>query len=265
MSAILRRALAGALFVATAVAGTATAAERIKVGISGGDAEIVWAEVKKVAAREGIDVQLVVFNDYTLPNAALDAGDLDANAFQHKPYLENQIRTKGYKLVAIGDTIVAPIGAYSRKVKSLADLPSGAQVGLPNDPSNGGRALLLLAQEKVIALKPGVGILPRVTDVVENPKKLRLRELDAAQLPRSLGDLDAAVINTNYATQAGLSPRRDAIAIEATDNNPYGNVIAVREKDREKPVLAKLVKAYQDPSIRSFILERFDGAMLPVW
>jgi len=266
MSAIIRRALAGALLVATAVAGTAVhAADRIKVGISGGDAEIVWAEVKKVALREGIDVQLVVFNDYTLPNAALDAGDLDANAFQHKPYLENQIKAKGYRLVAIGDTIVAPIGAYSRKVKSLADLPAGAQVGIPNDPSNGGRALLLLAAQKVIALKPGVGIVPRVTDVVDNPKKLRLREIDAAQLPRSLGDLDAAVINTNYATQAGLSPRRDAIAIEATENNPYGNVIAVREKDREKPVLAKLVRAYQDPSIRAFILQRFDGAMLPVW
>lgn len=264
MSVILRRALAGALLLATTVAG-AQAAERIKVGISGGDAEIVWAEVKKVAARQGIDVQVVVFNDYTLPNAALDAGDLDANAFQHKPYLENQIRTKGYRLVAIGDTIVAPIGAYSRKVKSLDALKPGAQVGIPNDPSNGGRALLLLAAQKVVALRPGVGILPRVTDIVDNPRKLRIRELDAAQLPRSLDDLDVAVINTNYATQAGLSPRRDAIAIEATADNPYGNVIAVREKDRERPVLAKLVQAYQDPAIRAFILERFDGAMLPVW
>lgn len=258
-----RFALAGALLLASATAGQA--AERVKVGISGGDAEIVWAEVKKVAARDGIDVQLVVFNDYTLPNAALDAGDLDANAFQHQPYLDHQVKAKGYRIVSIGATIVAPIGLYSRKVKAAAELPQGAQVGIPNDPSNGGRALLLLAGQKLITLKPGVGIVPRVTDVVDNPKKLRLRELDAAQLPRSLGDLDAAVINTNYATQAGLSPRRDAIAIEAVENNPYGNVIAVHERNRSNPLYARLVKAYQDPSIRTFILERFDGAQLPVW
>ncbi len=263
MSRFSRLALAGAVLLASATAGHA--AERLKVGISGGDQEIIWAEVKKVAARDGIDVQLVVFNDYTLPNAALDAGDLDANAFQHLPYLDNQVKTKGYRIVSIGRTIVAPIGLYSSRIKSLAELRQGAQVGIPNDPSNGGRALLLLAAEKQITLKPGVGIVPRVTDVVDNPKKLRLRELDAAQLPRSLGDLDAAVINTNYATQAGLSPRRDAIVIETVEDNPYGNVIAVQEKNRDKPVLQRLVKAYQDPSIRTFITERFDGAMLPVW
>lgn len=263
MSRFSRLALAGAVLLATAVAGHA--AERVKVGTSGGDQELIWAEVKKVAARDGIDVQVVVFNDYLLPNAALDAGDLDANSFQHQPFLDNQVKTKGYKIVSIGATILAPMGLYSRKVKQLSELRPGAQVGIPNDPSNGGRALLLLAGEKAITLKPGNGILPRVTDVVDNPKKLRLRELDAAQLPRSLDDLDAAVINTNYALQAGLSPRRDAIAIEKVEGNPYGNVIAVREKDREKPVLQRLVKAYQDPAIRDFINTRFDGAMLPAW
>jgi D-methionine transport system substrate-binding protein len=256
---------ATALAAALLAPSVALAADKVKVGVSGGDGEIIWQEVKKVAARDGIDVQVIVFNDYLLPNAALDAGDLDLNAFQHKPFLENQIKTKGYKLNAIGDTIVAPIGLYSKKVKTLAELKEGAQVGIPNDPSNGGRGLLLLAQEGLIKLKDGVGILPRVLDVTENPKKLKFREIDAAQLPRSLDDLDAAVINTNYAQQANLKPGRDSIAIETTKDNPYGNVIAVREKDKDNPLYRRVVKAYQDEAIRSFIKARFDGALLPVW
>lgn len=259
------------LFKATALAAAllapsvALAADKVKVGVSGGDGEIIWQEVKKVAEKDGIDLQVIVFNDYLLPNAALDAGDLDLNAFQHKPFLENQIKTKGYKITAIGDTVVAPIGLYSKKVKTLAELKEGAQVGIPNDPSNGGRGLLLLAQHGLIKLKDGVGILPRVIDVTDNPKKLKFREIDAAQLARSLDDLDAAVINTNYALQANLNPSRNAIAVETTKDNPYGNVIAVREKDKDNPLYRRVVKAYQDEAIRSFIKTRFDGALLPVW
>jgi D-methionine transport system substrate-binding protein len=244
---------------------SASAQERVKVGVSGGDGEVIWTKVKEVAKKQGLDVEVVVFNDYLLPNAALDAGDLDANAFQHKPFLDNQVKNRGYKIVAIGDTIVAPIGLYSNKVKTLAELPEGATVGIPNDPSNGGRGLLLLQQEKLIKLKDGVGILPSVRDVVENPKKLKFREIDAAQLPRSLPDLDAAVINTNYATQAKLRPGKDSIAIESTRNNPYGNVIAVRVADKDKAVLKKLVAAFQTDEVRQFITQRFDGAILPVF
>ena len=243
----------------------ASAQERVKVGVSGGDGEVIWAKVKEVARKQGIEVEVVVFNDYLLPNAALDAGDLDANAFQHKPFLDNQVKNRGYKIVAIGDTIVAPIGLYSNKFKTLGELPEGASVGIPNDPSNGGRGLLLLQQEKLIKLKDGVGILPSVRDVVENPKKLRFREIDAAQLPRSLPDLDAAIINTNYATQAKLRPGKDSIAIESTRNNPYGNVIAVRVADKDKPLLKKLVAAFQTDEVRQFITQRFDGAILPVF
>ena len=243
----------------------ASAQERVKVGVSGGDGEVIWAKVKEVARKQGLDVEVVVFNDYLLPNAALDAGDLDANAFQHKPFLDNQVKNRGYKIVAIGDTIVAPIGLYSNKFKTLGELPEGASVGIPNDPSNGGRGLLLLQQEKLIKLKDGVGILPSVRDVVENPKKLRFREIDAAQLPRSLPDLDAAIINTNYATQAKLRPGKDSIAIESTRNNPYGNVIAVRVADKDKPLLKKLVAAFQTDEVRQFITQRFDGAILPVF
>lgn len=244
---------------------SAAAQDRIKVGVSAGDGDVLWAKVKEVGKRQGLDIDVVVFNDYLLPNAALDAGDLDANAFQHKPFLDNQVKTRGYKIVAIGDTIVAPIGLYSSKVKSLAELREGATIGIPNDPSNGGRGLLLLQQEKLIKLRDGVGILPSVRDVTDNPRKIKFVEVDAAQLPRSLPDVDAAIINTNYATQAKLKPGKDSIAIEATQNNPYGNVIAVRAADKDKPVYKKLVATFQTDEIRQFILQRFDGALLPVF
>jgi D-methionine transport system substrate-binding protein len=253
-----------ALALAVGPAG-ALAQNRIKVGISGGDGELIWAKVKEVAKRQGLEVDVVVFNDYLLPNAALDGGDLDANAFQHKPFLENQVKARGYKIVPIADTIVEPIGLYSEKLKKIGDLPQGASIGIPNDPSNGGRGLLLLQQQGLIKLRDGVGILPSVRDVVENPKKLKFRELDAAQLPRSLPDLDAAVINTNYALEAKLNPAKDAIAIESRVNNPYGNVIAVRAADKDRPVFKTLIAAYHSDEVRQFILKQFDGAILPVF
>jgi D-methionine transport system substrate-binding protein len=243
----------------------ATAQTHLKVGVSGGDGELIWTKAKELALRQGIDVQVVVFNDYLLPNAALDAGDLDANAFQHRPFLENQVKSRGYKIVAIANTIVEPIGLYSRKVTKIAALPSGAAIGIPNDPSNGGRGLLLLQQQGLIKLRDGAGILPSVRDITENPKKLKFRELDAAQLPRSLPDLDAAVINTNYALQAKLHPAKDAIALESRVNNPYGNVIAVRAADKDKQVFKILIAAYQSEEMRQFILHQFDGAILPIF
>jgi D-methionine transport system substrate-binding protein len=243
----------------------AAAPDHVKVGVSAGDGELIWAKVKEVAKRQGLEVDVVVFNDYLLPNAALDAGDLDANAFQHRPFLENQIKSRGYHIVAIADTIVEPIGLYSLKVKSVAALTDGSSIGIPNDPSNGGRGLLLLQSQGLLKLREGVGILPSVRDIVANPRHFRFHELDAAQLPRSLPDLDAAVINTNYALQARLNPGRDAIAIESRTNNPYGNVIAVRAGDKDRPVFKTLVAAYQSEEVRQFILTRFDGAILPVF
>ncbi|WP_407158055.1 MetQ/NlpA family ABC transporter substrate-binding protein [Bradyrhizobium sp. STM 3557] len=242
-----------------AFAAPALGDQKIKVGISGGDAEILWAKVKEIAAKDGLDITVVVFNDYLLPNAALDAGDLDANAFQHKPFLENQIKARGYKITPVADTIVAPIGLYSRKVKAVDGLKPGASIGIPNDPSNGGRALLLLQAEKLIKLRDGVGLLPTVLDVSDNPKKLQFREIDAAQLPRSLDDVDAAVINTNYAVPAGLIPGKDSIAIESPVNNPYNNFIAVRERDKDAPWVAKLVHAFQNDTIRQLIKDKLPG------
>ncbi|MCK1465246.1 MetQ/NlpA family lipoprotein [Bradyrhizobium sp. 2] len=248
------------LFAALALLATpAFADQKLKVGISGGDAEIIWATVKEIAAKDGLDIQVVVFNDYLLPNAALDAGDLDANAFQHKPFLDNQIKTRGYKIIPVGETIIAPIGFYSRKAKSVAEIKDGASIGIPNDPSNGGRALLLLQNEKLIKVKEGVALLPTALDVVDNPKKLKLREIDAAQLPRSLDDVDAAVINTNYAVPAGLIPVKDSIAMESPVNNPYSNFIAVRERDKDAAWVPKLVRAYQNDIIRQLIKDKLPG------
>lgn len=237
----------------------AMAADKIKVGIMGGDAEVLWAKAKEIAARDGLAINLVVFSDYLLPNEALQSGDLDANAFQHKPFLANQIKARGYKIVPVGETIVTPIGLYSKRVKAVGDLKDGAQIGIPNDPSNGGRALLLLQAEKLIRLKDGVGLLPTVFDVVDNPKRLKFQEVDAAQLPRSLEDLDAAVINTNYAVDAGLIPGKDSIAIESKVDNPYNNVIVVREADTVKPWVPKLVHAFQNDAIRQILKEQFPG------
>jgi D-methionine transport system substrate-binding protein len=212
-------------------------------------------------------VKVVEFNDYVQPNAALDAGDLDANSFQHRPYLDSQVKQRGYKLVNAGLTYISPLGVYSKKVKSVKDLPQGAKVAVPNDPSNENRALLLLQAQGVIKLKAGAGTNgsnATPLDVAENPKKIKLVELDAAQLPRALGDLDAASINTDYAVKAGLQPTKDAIAIEDL-KGPYANLIAVREQDRNQPWVKKLVAAYESDEVRKYIDTQFKGAIIPAF
>lgn len=246
--------------------GTAAHADQVvKVGTIAGPDEQTWAVVKKVAKREGLDIKIVTFNDYVQPNAALDAGDLDANSFQHQPYLDSQIKQRGYKIVTAGLTYISPIGIYSKKVKSVKDLQAGAKIAIPNDPSNENRALLLLQTQGLVKLKAGAGTNGNnatTLDVVDNPKKFKLLELDAAQLPRSLGDVDAAIVNTNYALAAGLSPAEDAIAREDV-HSPYANLIAVRTQDKDKPWVKKLVAAYHSPEVRDFLNTQFKGAMVP--
>ena len=260
----LGRALGFAL-AAAAMIGPALAAETIKLGVIGGEEEEIAEVAKKVAAGKGVDVEIVTFADYTLPNEALSRGDIDANAFQHKPYLDAQIAARGYKIVPAGFTIVEPIGLYSRKIKSIKDLPNGAQIGIPNDPSNGGRALNLLAGNGLIKLAPGKGLSPSVLDVTDNPKNLKFVELDAALLPKQLPDLDAAAINTNYALSAKLDPTKDALLQESRTNNPYGNFVAVRAGDENKPAIRALVAAYQSDEVKAFLAKRFQGAILPAW
>lgn len=258
-------ATVAALLVLALSSGAARAADKIKLGIMAGGEEEVAEVAKQVAAAHGLDVQLITFQDYALVNAALEAGDLDANAFQHKPYLDAQIAARGYHIVPIGFTIVEPMGLYARKVKRLDALPKGAKIGIPNDPSNGGRALNLLAANNLIALAPGKNLLPSPADIQGNPLGFKFIELDAAQLPRSLDDLDAAVINTDYAIDAGLDPRKDALVIEPRQNNPYGNFVAARAKDKDRADLKILVQAYQSKQVADFLDQRFKGAILPAW
>lgn len=252
-----------ALAAAATLAGAALAQDKpIKVGVTAGPHAQIFEQVKKVAERDGLKIQVVEFSDYVQPNAALAAGDLDANSYQHKPYLDQQVKDRGYKLVSAAYTVNFPIGIYSKKVKSLKDLKDGARFGIPNDPTNGGRVLLVLQDQGLIKLKPGAGLKATPLDVVENPKKIRFVELDAAQLPRSLDDLDASAINTNYAIPAGLNPGKDAIAQEGA-KSPYVNIIAVREQDKDKPWVAKLVKAYHSDEVRKFVQTEFKGAVVP--
>lgn len=251
---------AAALFAS----GAARADETIKVGVTGGPHAQLMDVVKTVAARNGLNIKIVEFSDYVQPNAALAGGDLDANSYQHEPYLQAQVKDRGYKIIKVADTVTFPMGIYSKRVKSLAALPTGAKIALPNDPTNGGRALLLLQKQGLIKLRADAGLKATPIDIVDNPKKLKIVELDAAQIPRSLGDVDAAAINTNFAMEAGLKPKQDAIAIE-DPNGPYVNIIAIREADRNKPWVAKLVAAYHSPEVKQYIETKFGGAVVAGW
>ena len=253
-------------YIAAALALSAgmAAAEDIKIGVSPGEHAEILEQVAPIAAAKGLNLDIVEFSDYVVPNTALADGDLQANSFQHVPYLENQIKDRGFDLVVVAKTITTPMGVYSSKLKSLGELADGATVAIPNDPTNGGRALLVLAEQGLITVNPDAGLVPTPLDITGNPKKLEFSELDAAQLPRALQDADAAVINTNYALDAGLSPKNDAIAMEKADS-PYANVIVVRAGDEGQPWVKALVEAYHSPEIKSFIETKYEGAVIPAW
>lgn len=254
------RLIAAALALSAGMA----AAEDIKVGVTPGEHAEILEQIVPLAAANGLNIDVVEFSDYVVPNTALADGDLHANSFQHVPFLENQIKDRGFDLVVVAKTITTPMGVYSSKLKSLDELPEGAEVAIPNDPTNGGRALLVLADEGVIKVNPDAGLVPTVLDITENPKNLKFRELDAAQLPRALEDADAAVINTNFALAAGISPREDSIAMEKADS-PYANVIAVRKGDEGAPWVKTLVEVYHSPEIKEYIETKYEGAVIPAW
>jgi D-methionine transport system substrate-binding protein len=236
----------------------------LKVGVTAGPHAQILEVVKKVAEKDGLKIQIVEFSDYIQPNVALNQGDIDLNSFQHLPYLENMIKDRKYDLVMLAKTITFPMGVYSKKIKSVKDLKDGALIAIPNDPTNGGRALALLEKAGLIKLKPGLGHKASVVDITENPKKLKIRELDAAQIPRSLDDLDLAAINTNYAMPAGLVPVKDALVLEDS-NSPYANIIAARGKDKENPQYKKFIKAYQSEEVKKFVNEQFKGSIVVAW
>ncbi len=263
-----RQLLQSAVALATSLqfsgAALAQDSKTYKIGVTAGPHAQLLEQVKKVAERDGLKLQIIEFSDFVQPNAALAAGDLDANSYQHKPYLDQQVKDRGYKITAVATTVNFPIAIYSKKVKALSELKDGARFGIPNDPTNGGRVLLLLQAQGLIKLKPEAGLKATPLDVTQNSKKLRFVELDAAQLARSLDDLDAAAVNTNFALAAGLSPTKDAIARE-TGNSPYAGVIAVREQDKAQPWVAKFIKAYQSPEVRAYVETEFKGALSPAF
>jgi D-methionine transport system substrate-binding protein len=238
--------------------------KEIKVGVTAGPHAEVMDEVKKEAAKQGINIKVVEFNDYVQPDTALANGDLDMNSMQHQPYLDNMVKKQGLKLTSIGKSIVVPMGIYSKKFTALDAVTDGATCAIPNDPSNGARALLLLQQAGLIKLKNGDAVDASITDITENRKNLKLVELDAAQIPLSLNDMDMACVNANYAIPAGLNPVKDALKVE-DKNSPFVNVIAVRTEDKDNASYKKVVEIYQSDAIKKFIEEHFKGSILPAF
>lgn len=221
----------------------------VRVGTIAGPETQLMTVAKKVALEKfGLHVKIIQFTDYNMPNQALADNQLDANAFQHYPYLLSQIKAHGYLFASVGDTFLYPMGLYSRTVKQLSDLPVGAKIAIPNDPSNEARALMLLQKAGLIGLKANVTINATMLDIMSNPKHFKIIELDAAQIPRVLKDVSLAAINTNYATPAGLSPVKNALYAEKT-NSPYMNLIVARAADKNETKIKELVEAYQSEPV----------------
>ena len=239
----------------------------IKIGVVGENNE-QWTPVIEAMAKEGITVELVKFADYSLPNRALNDGEIDLNAFQHKAYLANDIKDNGYKIEAIGDTIVAPLGVYSKKIADLSELKEGDTIAIPSDATNGGRALKVLESAGVIKVNPDAGYTPTLSDITENPKNIKFTEVEAANTPSLLPDVAAAVINGGHAVDNGLNPENDSIFLEKVQegtDNPYVNVIVARSEDKDNENYKKIVKAYQSDDVKKVIEDVYKGAYLPAW
>ena len=237
----------------------------IKVGASPVPHAEILEVVKPELAKEGIKLEIVEFNDYVQPNLATNDKEIDANFFQHEPYLKNFVTEHPeLKLANVLGVHVEPMGIYSHKIKNINEVKDGAQVSIPSDPTNGGRALLLLERAGLLKLKDGVGAAATVQDVVDNPKKLQFKEIEAPQLPRTLDDVDISVINTNWAMQADLVPTRDALIME-DKTSPYVNILVVRQGDENRPEIQALVKALHSETVKNFINDKYKGAIVPAF
>ncbi|MCH9769537.1 MAG: MetQ/NlpA family ABC transporter substrate-binding protein [Gammaproteobacteria bacterium] len=240
-------------------------ANQIKVGTIAGPETTIMEVAKKVALKKyGLHIKIVAFSDYNVPNAALNDGSIDANMFQHMPFLKTQIKARGYKIVPIGKVFIYPMGVYSDTLKSLSAIKAGAKVAIPNDPSNEGRALLLLQKAGLIKLKPGAGFDATPLDIINNPKHLQFIELDAAELARAMNDVAIAVINTNFAIPAGLSPSKDALYAE-DKHSPYANVVVVRIKDKNNKKALELVKALHSKAVLQTAKKIFGDGAIPAF
>jgi len=238
---------------------------KVKVGVmAGAEAQVAEVAAKVAKQQYNLDVELVTFTDYVTPNAALDDGSIDINAFQHKPYLDQQVKDRGYKLVTAGNSFVYPIAGYSKQVKSVDEIEDGARIAVPNDPTNLGRSLLLLEQQGLIELRDGADLLATVRDIVGNPKNITIVELDAAQLPRSLDDVAISIINTTYASSINLTPERDGIFVEDKES-PYVNLIVARKDNVEAANVQNFVKAYQTDEVYEAAKDIFKGGVVKGW
>lgn len=242
--------------------------EKVKIGVVSESAIEIWKDVAKRLKDQNIDLEVVEFTDYNQPNIALKNGDIDLNAFQHVAFLEDFNKNNDADLTPIGFTFVSPLGIYSEKIKDIKELKDGDSIAIPNDVTNGGRALLLLQALDLIKLDTKAAS-PTVNDITENTKNIQIKELDAAQTARSLQDVAAAVVNTNYAVDAGFSPKKDALYLD-TDNisevkDIYKNVIAARKADKDNKVYKKVVAEYQTEATKKLIDSTTNGTDIPIW
>jgi len=238
--------------------------KKIVVGVTSGLHEQILEKVKEVAAKDGLEVELKVFSDFQMPNIALAEKEIDANSYQSIPFLETYKKEHKADLVGVGQTVLNPMGMYSKKIKSLDELKEGDKLGLPSDPTNSVRALMLFQSAGLIKLKDGVGDEATVLDIAENPRKLEFVELDAAQIAKQLDDLTAAAINTSYAIKNNLKPGKDSIFLEQKDSKHH-NIIVVRTENKDDVAVQKLVKAYQNDEVKKFVEDTFEGSVIPVW
>ena len=262
---MLKKALS-ALAIATLALSAQAADVVLKVAASSVPHAEILNFVKPQLKAEGIDLQVREFSDYIQPNAAVEDKQLDANYFQHQPYLDSYNKDRKSSIVAVpnGKVHIEPFGAYSKRIKAVSELKEGALIAIPNDPSNTGRALLLLQSQGLIELKDPKSLTPTPLDIVKNPKKLKFKELEAPLLPRALADVDLALINTNYAIEAKLNPTKDALFIEGADS-PYTNIVVARKDRANGADIAKLMNALHTPDVKKFIQEKYKGAVVPAF
>lgn len=267
MKKIISSGIAALLLWSSCGTADSRQSNHLKVGVSSGPEYELALTAQKVAKEQyGLEVELIAFTEYVLPNEALNNGDIDLNVFQHVPYLEAQSRQRGYRLSVVGKTFVFPIVAYSRKITTIGELQSGSSIALPNDPSNEGRALLLLQHKGLIRLREGVGLLPKLSDIIENPKQLKLIEIEAPQLPRVLEDeqIALAIINNNFAAQAGLAKTTNTIFSEDS-TSAYVNVAVAQTARKETKAIKDFVQAYQSEAVAAKAQELFKGGAIRGW
>ncbi|PJG85479.1 MetQ/NlpA family lipoprotein [Conservatibacter flavescens] len=255
-----------ALTALAALVSTNALAEKIKVGVMAGPEHEVAEVAAKVAKEKyGLDVEYVLFNDYALPNSAVSSKDLDANAMQHKPYLDKDSQEKGLNnLVIVGNTFVYPLAGYSKKIKNVSELKEGDVVAVPNDPSNLARALILLEKQGLIKLKDNTNLFSTSLDIVENPKKLKIQEVDTSVAARALDDVALAVVNNTYAGQVGLNASEHGVFVEDKDS-PYVNIIVARDDNKDSKAIQDFVKAYQTEEVEAEAKKHFKDGVVKGW